>query len=243
MLIDVTPALIQRLRDRRVFFEIDESQFRLAGMGQLVWPEGTAVEPYCGILSGNIVSTIGSFSYSWSEMIPGVRIGRYCSIAVGLTVPRPRHWFTGVSSSSFASDLGFSIMRSAIRDSGTSYARSYPNPQKPMPVIEHDVWIGEFATLMPGIVVGTGAVVAAHAVVTRDVPPYAIVGGNPARIIRYRFAAETVRKLLRSRWWEYRFADFGGLDLADPEAFCDHLREAGLTRFTPQIISAADLSD
>ena len=62
--------------------------------------------------------------------------------------------------------------------------------------IGHDVWIGQYARLRPGISIGTGAVVAAGAVVTRDVEPYAIVGGVPARLIRYRFADELCADLL-----------------------------------------------
>lgn len=67
--------------------------------------------------------------------------------------------------------------------------------------IGHDVWLGSQSMVLSGVTIGTGAVVAARAVVTRDVPPYAIVGGNPARVIRLRFDEETVAALLASRWW------------------------------------------
>ena len=69
--------------------------------------------------------------------------------------------------------------------------------------IGNDVWVGFRATILPGVSIGHGAVVGAGAVVTRDVPPYAIVAGNPARIIRFRFADEIVSKLLAIRWWEW----------------------------------------
>ena len=69
--------------------------------------------------------------------------------------------------------------------------------------IGHDVWIGYGAIIMDGVTIGTGAVVAAAAVVTKDVPPYAIVAGVPARIIRYRFDDDTIRRLLESRWWDF----------------------------------------
>ena len=68
-------------------------------------------------------------------------------------------------------------------------------------VIGHDVWIGRDVTLLTGITIGTGAVVAAGAVVTKDVPPYAIVGGVPARILRYRFDEKIRDRLLASKWW------------------------------------------
>jgi len=68
--------------------------------------------------------------------------------------------------------------------------------------IGHDVWLGSQCMVLSGVTIGTGAVVAARAVVTRDVPPYAIVAGNPARLIRLRFDEEKVAALLASRWWD-----------------------------------------
>jgi virginiamycin A acetyltransferase len=70
-------------------------------------------------------------------------------------------------------------------------------------VIGSDVWIGAGAMILSGVRIGHGAVVAAGALVTRDVPPYGIVGGNPARLLRYRFPAEIVSRLLAAAWWEW----------------------------------------
>ncbi len=84
-----------------------------------------------------------------------------------------------------------------------------------------DVWIGEGVYIKAGVTVGTGAVIGMGAVVTRDVAPYAIVGGNPARLIRYRFAKEMCDRLLASRWWELADSDlqkFGHL-ITEPELF------------------------
>ncbi|PBB42122.1 CatB-related O-acetyltransferase [Mesorhizobium sp. M1A.F.Ca.IN.020.06.1.1] len=69
--------------------------------------------------------------------------------------------------------------------------------------IGNDVWIGHGAIILPGVEVGDGAVVGAGAVVTRTVPTYAIVGGSPARLIRYRFSQDVISKLLAIRWWEW----------------------------------------
>lgn len=101
----------------------------------------------------------------------------------------------------------------------TDWATTYPFPELPglWPeaagiegshttrgdvVIGHDVWLGSQAMILSGLTIGTGAVVAARAVVTRDVPPYAIVGGNPAKVLRMRFDEVEIEGLLASRWWE-----------------------------------------
>ena len=70
-------------------------------------------------------------------------------------------------------------------------------------VIGNDVWVGYGATILSGVTIGDGAVIAACSVVTKDVAPYAIVGGNPARQIRKRFDEATIEKLLRSQWWNW----------------------------------------
>jgi acetyltransferase-like isoleucine patch superfamily enzyme len=89
-------------------------------------------------------------------------------------------------------------------------------------VVGHDVWIGHGATIMPGVHIGSGAIVAAASVVVRDVPPYAIVGGNPAGIIRMRYSIETINELLDIAWWDWPLdkieANLGALESGDLEA-------------------------
>lgn len=70
-------------------------------------------------------------------------------------------------------------------------------------VVGNDVWLGYGATVLPGVTIGDGAIVGAKAVVSRDVPSYAVVAGNPARVVRSRFDDETVERLLKLRWWEW----------------------------------------
>ncbi|MDL4470788.1 CatB-related O-acetyltransferase [Citrobacter braakii] len=73
--------------------------------------------------------------------------------------------------------------------------------------IGNDVWIGNDVVLKGGISIGDGAVVAANSVVTKDVPPYAIVAGVPAKIIKYRFESDIIEQLLKIKWWNYNYTD------------------------------------
>ena len=95
-------------------------------------------------------------------------------------------------------------------------------PQKDPVIIGNDVWIGMYAIVNRGIKIGDGAVVASGAVVTKDVPPYAIVGGNPAKIIKFRFSPEIIEKLLAIKWWDWDESLIKSRvnDFYDIEQFC-----------------------
>ena len=121
-------------------------------------------------------------------------IGRYCSIAAEVKFimnggSHPTTWLT---------TYPFPIF-------GEGWAAAMPEkwPTKGDTVVGNDVWIGYGATIMPGVTVGDGAIIATAAVVTKDVPPYAIVGGNPADILRYRFDEQTIARLLAIKWWDW----------------------------------------
>jgi virginiamycin A acetyltransferase len=86
-------------------------------------------------------------------------------------------------------------------------------------VVGHDVWIGHDVAIMPGVKIGAGAIVAAASVVTRDVPPYAVVGGNPAAIIRMRYPDDVIAQILDLSWWDWPIdkieANLGALEAGD----------------------------
>lgn len=121
-------------------------------------------------------------------------IGRYCSIASGATflLNGGNHLTDTVSSYPFA-----------IFGEGWEGAMPERWPNRGDIRVGHDVWIGFGATLMPGVSVGPGAVIAARSVVASDVPPYAIVAGNPARVVRHRHGPDEIARLMALAWWDW----------------------------------------
>ena len=118
-----------------------------------------------------------------------VRIGNYCSIAGEV------YFFVdGNHSYHHASTFPFYEIKKIETGEKNGWGKGAPK-------IGHDVWIGEKSMIMSGVTIGTGAVVGAGSVVTKDVPPYAVVAGNPAVVKKYRFDKETIQKLLQSEWW------------------------------------------
>jgi len=91
--------------------------------------------------------------------------------------------------------------------------------------IGSDVWTGHNVNVMPGVNVGDGAIIAAGSVVTKDVPPFAIVAGVPAQVKRYRFSERVIERLLRLKWWELELSDLSGLPFRDIERCLDRLEE------------------
>jgi virginiamycin A acetyltransferase len=124
-------------------------------------------------------------------------IGRFCAIAAGtiFIMNGANHAMTGFST------YPFNIF-GAGWEQGFDWATIQAG-FKGDTVVGNDVWIGQEATIMPGVRIGDGAIVAAKSVVVTDVPPYAIVGGNPARVIRLRFTDDVVADLLAIRWWDW----------------------------------------
>jgi len=123
-------------------------------------------------------------------------IGRYCAIAAGtrFIMNGANHAMGGVSTYPFAAfGQGWDVVPMS--------EMSFPN--KGDTVVGHDVWMGYESLVMPGVRIGCGAVVAARSVVASDVPPYAVVAGNPARVVKMRFPEETVTALLLLRWWDW----------------------------------------
>ena len=136
----------------------------------------------------------------YSYIGPGTKlihaeIGKFCSIAGNCIIGIGNHTLDYISSSSI-----FTERRNGTRISWVNQDINAANYRKVM--VGNDVWIGTRAIIMGGVTIGDGAVIGAGAVVTKDVPPYAIVGGVPAKIIRYRFSEDIIDALKKIEWWD-----------------------------------------
>lgn len=178
---------------------------------------------------------MGAFSYAVSGYFFATRIGRYCSIGENVQVGRGDHPLDWLSTSPFQYLNQKDILSSRGGDfpEGTSWMQfdvvdplpeRSPNSVRPV-VIGNDVWIGQGAYLKPGIHVGNGAVIGANAVVTRDVPAYAVVVGNPARIKKMRFSEDRIERLQRLAWWQYPIWGLSGIPFDQLDAALDQIEE------------------
>lgn len=148
---------------------------------------------------------LGFGSYIGENSTVSANVGRFTSIGPGCSYINAYHTYKPpfVSTSPLFSSL------TGQTPSGKTFAqkqmidefRYYEKEKKLVNKIGNDVWIGSNVTLIGGIEINDGAVVLAHAVVTKNVPPYAIVGGIPARILGYRFDEDTIKFLLAIKWW------------------------------------------
>ena len=152
---------------------------------------------------------MGDYSYVVNDsQIAYTTVEKFCSIAAMTRINPGNHPMHR------ASQAHFTYRASAYFPGESDEAEFFAWRRSHHVEIGHDVWIGHGAIVLPGRNIGTGAVVAAGAIVTRDVPAYTIVAGNPARPIRRRFADENADRLMRLAWWDW---DHGALHAALPD--------------------------
>ncbi len=167
---------------------------------------------------------LGAFSYQVSGFCTAARIGRYCSFGEEVQIGRQNHPMTWASTSpafylhdqTFGLDGGF---EGAAEYHSYRFTPGEPPTRVRLTTIGHDVWIGHGATIAAGVTIGDGAVIAQGAVVARDVPPYAVVAGNPAVIKKFRLPPSLISPMLRCRWWRFAPWQLAHLNPAKPEQF------------------------
>lgn len=143
-------------------------------------------------------SYIGYGSYVKKGDIYGCKIGRFCSIARGCNIGLAEHPIFMPSTSPCFYQVNSSIPKTFVKKN----LFEEESRDRYKVYIGNDVWIGAEVSIKNGVKVGDGAVIGTKSFVTKDVPPYAVVAGIPARIIKYRFEKEVIEKLLRLKWWD-----------------------------------------
>lgn len=170
--------------------------FKLFKKSQLTAVKDSHVHESSKLEAGTVFynSVMGRYSFCGYDCdISHADIGGFVSIANGVVLGGGRHPMEWVAMSPV-----FYEGRDSVKEKFSTHKRE---PVKRV-AIGDDVWIGRSAIVLPGVQVATGAVIGAGAVVTRNVPAYSIVAGNPARLIRYRFEEGVIRRLLSTRWWD-----------------------------------------
>ncbi|MDO5704008.1 MAG: CatB-related O-acetyltransferase [Paracoccus sp. (in: a-proteobacteria)] len=155
-------------------------------------------------------------------------VGRFSSIGRRVTIGAGDHFTTGLSSSPILS--GRHALDSYSPEELARLGLGDIGRKNPFTEVGCDVWIGDGAIVLPGLRLGHGSVVGANAVVTRDVPPYAVVAGVPARVIKYRFPPEQSQALLASQWWEHPREVLRSLPLGNIFGCLSRLGEIGRPR-------------
>ena len=166
----------------------------------------------------NVVNVImDKYSYCGYDCeIVNAKIGAYCSIAYNVTIGGAMHPMEWASTSPV-----FYYGRDSVKKKFASFHRA----EHKKTIIGNDVWIGGGSFIKQGVRISDGAVVGMGSIVTKDVPPYAIVAGNPAKLIRYRFDDETINKLLKSEWWTLEDEDLTvfARNIREPMLFADSI--------------------
>lgn len=165
--------------------------------------------------------SIGAFSYIVSGYLCGVSIGRYCSIGENVQIGRQNHPLTWISTSPCTymptKDIFTNVSHSDV------WSDNFSNSSAPTSLVKstigNDVWIGHGVIIMPGVCVGDGAIIAAGSIVTKDIEPYTIVGGNPAKHIRRRLDVKTSALLMEAEWWRYPPSALNSFDFSDLNGF------------------------
>ncbi|WND03191.1 CatB-related O-acetyltransferase [Temperatibacter marinus] len=226
----------------------------LFGAGSVHLPENTEIEAP-GSLKWLRVEQLyhaGAFSYAVSGYACGLKMGRYCSIGEQVQIGRQDHPTTWLSTSpiQYLNDKLFNLGDDFNHAENYQMYKSHlvgkvPSTKLQITHIGNDVWIGHGAMVRAGVTIGDGAIVAAGSVVSKDVPPYAVVAGNPARIKKYRFSEDQIEKLQELQWWRFAPWQMGRIPFHDIDAAIDHLDKEipHLEPFEADVVKLKEIAD
>ncbi len=152
--------------------------------------------------------------------IHGTEIGQFCGMGTDIDIITNNH------------NTALMNLQVVLQQ---TIAGDYPRPEEKPVVIGNNVWVGDRSIILPGVTIGDGAVIGAGSVVTKDVPPFHIYGGNPARMIRKRFDDRIIRMISELRWWDWPVEkmkahrtlfemDMTRIDLGELESYLDHMK-------------------
>lgn len=197
-----------------------ESKFKGKRHDNLVYEAKVRVnsEIYCGALG----VFVGAYTYmnDGGYITDGTFLGRYCSIGRRVSIGAGMHRLNTLSTYPLSHHT-----KSTPYSKTDKLYRSPKTTLEHMTIIENDVWIGDGAVILKGVRIGTGSVIGANSVVTKDVPPYSIVGGVPAKLLRMRYEQEISTPLLDTEWWEIRKETLENFPLLNIYQFIESIKE------------------
>ena len=241
-MVQLTKELIERLRAQGV------ECFLPPGSGL---PDDFSFEPPCSVKWMNALHklSLGAFSYAVRGYFFNVEIGRYTSIGEDVQMGRADHPTTWLSTSP-------AFYLKSLFNVGNDFAGSAhyhrfepkiphgrPATQTKIVRVGHDVYIGHGAFIRPGVTIGHGAIIAGQAVIVKDVPPYAVVAGNPGVVKKFRIPAELIERMLAVEWWRFAPWQLEGIDITNPQHALPLLERVcpKLEPYAPARISRAQL--
>ena len=187
--------------------------------------------------------SMGAFSYVSGGFLYHTHIGRYSSLANQLHIGQGNHPMDWLSTHPFQYQTGIFELRDSFEfieeyeSDKDKYVKQSGLKRPSQTTIGNDCWIATGVYIKNGVTIGDGAVVGARSVVTKDIPPYSIAVGSPAKVIKRRFDDDLIERLLRLQWWNYAPWQLRDLDLSSPSDSLDKLEELisnGLEPYQPE---------
>ncbi|GAB2025763.1 CatB-related O-acetyltransferase [Lactovum odontotermitis] len=248
--IEVSEALISLLKSKHIYVQRDLNYNRFTGFVR--FDDSLEIEAYSQICySRGRLWSMGTSSYSYGSSLPySTQVGRFCDLSSNISVfPYGRHdphrfTMSPIGLSNY-SERGIVPMQRGIEPNGGFIPAPFVE-QRPPIVIGHDVWIGDDVRIRPGIHIGNGAYIGTGAIITKDVPAYSMVAGNPATVHKKRFSDDVIDQLQKLEWWNYPYWNFKNIHGDEPiwsfiGKMYDLIHSGKIQKHQPEKLTAKDL--